>query len=101
MLLQYVGLDTVGDEDDDYMEAEGMEVEYNLASDASAEHFQEADNVEEEVEIKVGYAEKRSRLWIHHKYASDNGTIKWLSTARECRPATRADAMGAPGPWDI
>ncbi len=102
MLLQYDGLDTIGDEDDDYMETEGMEVDYSSASDASAEHVPVANNnAMEEVEIQVGYAEKRSRLWIHHKYASENGSIRWLSTADECRPTARADATGAPGPWDM
>ncbi len=50
--LQYDGLDTIGNEDDDYMEAEGMEVEHDSAIDFSVKDFLEADDVEEEMKYK-------------------------------------------------
>ena len=59
MLLQYDGLDTIGDEEDDYMETEGMVTIFGFESDAE-DVLQDVDD--EEVEIQVGYAEKRSRL---------------------------------------
>jgi hypothetical protein len=98
MLLQYDGLDTIGDEEDDYKDTEGMEISSDSASDVE-DDLQDDDD--EEVEIQVGYAEKRSRLWVHHKYALANGDIRWMKTAKECRPTSRADPNGADGPWDL
>jgi len=98
MLLQYDGLDTIGDEEDDYMETGGMVTNFGFESDAE-DVPQDVDD--EEVEIQVGYAEKRSRPWVHHKYALENGSIRWMATATECRPTSRADPNGAPRPWNV
>jgi len=98
MLLQYDGLDTIGDKEDDYKDKEGMETNSDSASDVE-DDLENDDG--EEAEIQVGYAEKRYRLWVHHKYALRNGDICWMKTAKECRPTSRADPNGADGPWNL
>jgi hypothetical protein len=80
MLLQYDGLDTIGDEEDD-MDTVDMVTNFGFESDGE-DVPQDVDD--EEIEIQVGYAEKRPRLWVHHKYALENGSIRWMATTTEC-----------------
>ena len=77
MLLQYDGLDTIGDEEDDYMDAECMKINSSFVSDGDDVP---QDDDDEEVEIQVGYAEKRSRFWVLYKYALGNGSIQRMAT---------------------
>jgi hypothetical protein len=66
MFLQRDGLDTIGDHDDDYLEYEG---EHKSTSDSDA-NSDECDDLDDEpAEIQEGYAERRSRLWVHCTYA--------------------------------
>ncbi len=95
ILLQYDGLDTIGDENNDYSDAEGMELDSGSENNDTDDP---RDDLDEEVEIQVGYAEKRSRLWVHHKYALGSGSIRWMATSKECRPATRTAPNCAPEP---
>jgi hypothetical protein len=105
MLLQYDGLDTIGDEDDDYKNEEGPEYEQGSDLDSVAAIGVEVDDndevEEDETEIQVGYCEKRSRLWVHHKYSLQNGLIQWMKTADECRMDYRAGPHGCIGPWTM
>ncbi len=99
MLLQYDGLDTIGDENDDYKDEEGpmSEQDYDMDIDA---FIRETDDVveEEEAEVQVEYVEKRSRLWVHHKYSLDNGLVRWMKKADECRIKYRTGPHGCVGP---
>jgi hypothetical protein len=49
-----------------------------------------------EQDVQVGYAEKKSRLWIHYKYACERKEIRWPKRATACRPFSRRDPLGAP-----
>ena len=103
MLLQYDGLDTIGDEDGDYKDEEDEEgpmteqdSDTNIAAPIGA---RDVVVEEEEAEVQVGYAEKRSRLWVHHKYSIENGLIRWMKKAEECRMNYRTGPQGCDGPW--
>ncbi len=98
MLLQYDGLDTIGDHDDDYLEYEGERTSNSCDSDADSDEGGDVDD--DPAEVQVGYAERRSRLWVHYKYALEKGSVRWMKTADECRPTSHADANGCVGPWD-
>ena len=90
-------LDTFGDRDDDYLEYEGEQIS---KGDSDTSSDEEDDLDDEPTEIQVGYAERRSRLWVHYKYALEKGTIRWMTTTKECRPTSHADGNGCAGPWD-
>ncbi len=104
MLLQYDGLYTIGDNDEDYMDHEGPEEAQDVNidnEDPPIDFDQHLDDVaDEEVEIEVGYSEKRSRLWTHHMYDLKKGNIRWMKTADECRNNSRANPIGEPCPWN-
>ncbi len=67
MLLQFDGLDTIGDEDYDYKDKEGPESEADSDFHVVVGGTIDVGVAEEAAEVQVGYAEKRSRLWVHHK----------------------------------
>ncbi len=73
MLLQYDGLDTIGDHDDDYLEYEG---EHSSTSESDTNSNESGDLDDEPTEIQVGYAERRSRLWVHYKSALEKGCMR-------------------------
>ncbi len=52
-----------------------------------------------EAEVQVGYAEKRSQLWVHHTSAFERGEIRWLKHASVCRHVADRDPYGEPRPW--
>jgi hypothetical protein len=54
-----------------------------------------------EQEVQVGYEEKKSRMWIHYKYACERKEVRWLKRATLCRPFPRRDPLGAPRPWRL
>ncbi len=71
ILLQYDGLDTIGDHENDYLEYEG---DHNsTSSDEDANSDEGGDLDDDAAEVQVGYAERRSRLWVHFKFA----LMKW------------------------
>jgi len=99
MLLQYDGLDTIiGDHDNDYLEYEGERT--SNSSDSDADFDEGGDMDDDPAEVQVGYVERRSRLWVHYKYALDKGSVRWMKTSHECRPTSHADANGCVEPWD-
>ncbi len=98
MLLQYDGLDTINDHDGDYVKYEG---EHNsTSSDEDANSDEGGDLDDDATEVQVGYAEGRSRLWVHFKFALMKGSIRWIKTAEECRRTSHSNANGCEGPWD-
>jgi hypothetical protein len=104
MLLQYDGLDTISDNDEGYMDHEGPEEALDVDMDNEDPPFDVDqhlyDDDDEEVEIEVGYSEKRSRLWTRHMYELKKGNIRWKKTADECRNNSRANPIGEPSPWN-
>ncbi len=109
MLMQYDGLDTIGDFDEDYGS------EYDSGSDTDDDSEMAFDphmeGMEDEVvviepipieqEVQVGYEEKKSRMWIHYKYACARGDVRWLKRASVCRPMIDRDPYGEQGPWRV
>ena len=80
MLVQFEGLDTIGDDNCDYKDEEShvseAGSEFNILVGATID----ADVGEGVAEVQVGYAEKKSRLWVHHKYSLESGLIRWMKT---------------------
>ena len=70
------------------------------SSDSDADSDEEVITYDDAAEVQVGYAERRSRLWVHYKFALEMGSIRWMKTAEQCRPSSHADANGCAGPWD-
>jgi len=101
MLLQYDSLDTIGDEEDDYKDEAGPESDTDSDLDSFVGGSDDSDVEEEEAEVQVGYAEKRSRLWVHHKVALHKGLIRWMKKTDECRQSFRAGPDGCFGPWSM
>ena len=111
MILQYDGLDTIGDNDDDY----GEHDEIGLSDDSDDDfdmgedpHMEGVDANEVDVvpiviehEVQVGYAENRSRLWVHYKHACDKGDVRWVKRASVSRPIADRNPYGERGPWRI
>ena len=107
MLLKYNGLDTIGNFMNDY----GTDPTADDDSDVEMEedpHMLDVDDdvdvvlpIEIEPEVGIGYAEKKTRLFMHHKYACNEGHIRWLKHAVVCRPYANRDPYGEPGPWRV
>ena len=38
----------------------------------------DVDPIVIEPEVQVGYAEKKSRLWVHYTHAFDRGDVRWV-----------------------
>jgi hypothetical protein len=99
MLLQYDGLDSIGDHDDDCLEYEG---EHNsTSSDSDADSVEGNDLDYDGAEVQVAYAERRSGLWVHYKFALEKGSIRWMKTPKECRTTSHAYANGCAFPCGI
>ena len=108
MILQYDGLDTIGNNDEDYGTDEDHEPPSDDDIDMEIDPHMECvgedvvDNtMPMEQEVQVGYAEKKSRLWVHYKYACERREIRWLKRASVSRPVSLRDPLGAPGPWRV
>ncbi len=65
MLLQFDGLDNIGDENDDYKDEEGSEGEADSDLYILVGGIVDVDVAEEATQVQVGYAEKRSRLFFN------------------------------------
>jgi hypothetical protein len=72
IFLQYDGLDTIGHYDDDDLE---YECKHNSTSDSDMDSDEGGDLDNEPAEIQMGYAKRRSRLWVHYKHALEKGSI--------------------------
>ncbi len=109
MILQYDGLDIIGNNDEDYgteEDHEDNEDDFEMGDDPHMEGVEVVDDEtvaynEMEPEVEVGYADKKSRLWVHYKCASDRGELRWLNRASVCRPTNNRDPLGALGPWKV
>ena len=106
MILQYDGLDTIGNNDEDYGTDEDHEQsddDFDMEDDPHMEGVVdlEDETIPVEQEVQVGYADKKSRLWVHYKYACDRGETRWLKRASVSRPMSLRDPLGAPGPWRV
>jgi hypothetical protein len=90
-------LDSIGDFDEDYggdqVMAENNDDEMDIVNN-------DDDATDEETEVAIGYSEKRTKLWMHMKFAEAKGEISWLKHADVCRPETERDPYGQPGPWN-
>jgi len=49
----------------------------------------------------VGYAYKKSRLWVHYKYSCVREDIRWLKRDSVSRPMPLRDPLGAPRPLRV
>ena len=83
MLLKFDGLDTIGIFDEDYGTKEDMDP---ISDDEMETNNEEEAENEEGPEVAIDYAEKRQRMWLHHKYAFQRGEIRWQKNAVVCRP---------------
>ncbi len=108
--MQFDGLDTIGDFDEDY----GSEYESSSDTDDDSEMVfdQHMEGMEDELvdlepipieqEVQVGYEEKKFRMWIHYKHACARGDVIWLkikgkreSTYDRPRPLRRTAALAS------
>ena len=96
MLLKYDGLDIIGEFEEDY----GGEIMAENSDDDMTSVNNDGDAADVETEVAIGYSEKRSKLWMHMKFAEAKGEIAWLQHADVCRPETERDPYGQPGPWN-
>ena len=95
-------MDTIGDHEDDY----GLETEigeysdydFDMGEDPHMEGLKVMDDPVDpiviELEVQVGYAEKKSRLWVHYKHACDRGDVRWVKTTFVCRPIFNRNPYG-------
>jgi hypothetical protein len=105
ILPKYNGLDIVGNFVNDYgtdptvdddSDVEMEEDPYMVDVDANVDVVHP---IEIQPEVQVGYAEKKGLLFMHHKYACNEGNIRWLKHAAVCHPFANRDPYGEPGPW--
>ena len=101
MLLHYDGLDTIGDEEDNYKDEACPKSDLDSDFNTSVGGTKDIDVQEEKAEVQVGYAKKRSQLQVHHKFALHKGVIRWMKTTDECRKTSRAGPDGCFGPWTL
>jgi hypothetical protein len=105
-ILQYDGLDTIGNTDEDNgtnEDHEHSDDDFDMEDDT---HMEGVEDVEDETihveqEVQVGYEDKKSRLWVHFKYACDRGEIRWLKRASVSRPMSLRNPLGALWPWIV
>ena len=106
MIMQFDGLDTIGNTREDY----GTDEDHDYSDDdldmEDDPHLEGVDVLADETvvveqEVQVGYVDKKSRLWVHYKYAGERGEIRWLKQASVCRPMSHRDPYGAPRPWIV
>ena len=95
MILQYNGLDTIGNYDEDYGTDEDQETSNDDIDMENNPHMEglgedgEGVRIEQEVqdaiekEVQVGYAEKKSRMWVHYKCACERKEVRWLKRERK------------------
>jgi hypothetical protein len=143
MLLQFDGLDTIGDFDDDYKditEHDNIDVldmdtgalpsdewlnrdiedtdirlrfsaeeqlrctesltPISATTDMLTHSLDEPDESMEQEHV-VGYDEKLEALAINLDCMFKENNVRWLKTARECRPVELRPRLGCPGPWRI
>ncbi len=87
IILRYDGLDTIGN----YVEDCGMDKDHDSSDDdidTEDDAYMEGvgEDVEDatmpvEQEVQVGYAETKSRMWIHYKYACECKEVCCLKRA--------------------
>ncbi len=73
MLLKIDGLDTIGNFDEDY----GTKEDLDPISDEEMKTENEEDTENKEgFAVAISYAEKRKKIWLHHKHAFQRGEIR-------------------------
>jgi hypothetical protein len=145
MLLQYDGLDIIGDFDDDYKELSNKDVAQLNTQDTDTgelppDAWLEADIMAEDVRVNLsteeqmvgyqmrtpvtintdttsvnyeeqdpsklpemlpGFVAKLDALCTHLDCRFQERSVRWLKTAKECRPFAHRPVLGCPGPWSV
>ncbi len=83
----------VDDDEDNVDIKEDPHMQHVVANDVAM-----VEPIPLKTKMQVGYADKSSRLWVHHTYAFQRGEVRWLKHASVCRPFPERDPYGEPGP---